>query len=222
MFRHLPRFAKNWLPAPAVLLLLAVSALLLLSDDLVRMLRYDRTGIDAGQYWRVLSANLVHSNYWHYLLNAGSVAVQALLFRDLLPARNWGLVALLCAAGNILGMHFFSPELRWYVGMSGALYGSAIFGAIALLRNREWLIGGALASYLTGRIIYEQFWDLPSDMEQMIGVPVAVDAHLWGLLTGYLCCLMLFMPAKIRHSNATKAHADKTEAGQHEVTGPQS
>ncbi len=155
------------------------------------LLRYDRAAVDAGQWWRLFTANVVHSNDIHFLLNAASVFVQAVLFRGLLPARIWIAVALWCALANILGLHWFSPYLKWYVGMSGALYGVAIVGALTLLFNREWLVGGVLTSYLTGRIIYEQNFELSDELAHLIEAPVAIDAHLWGLSSGYLAAILV-------------------------------
>jgi rhomboid family GlyGly-CTERM serine protease len=182
---------KNWrefAPPLSIWLWLAFCGVLVFLpvNDL---LRYDRAAFEAGEYWRVLTANMVHSNDIHYLLNAASVLVQSLLFRGLLPTRIWIAVALWCAVLNILGLHWWTPELNWYVGMSGALYGVAIVGAFSLLMNREWLVGGVLANYLTGRIIYEQNFELTDELAHWIDAPVAIDAHLWGLCSGYVAVL---------------------------------
>jgi rhomboid family GlyGly-CTERM serine protease len=184
---------RDFIPHWSLLLVLLISGSMVLSSELTQLLRYDRGAVLQGQWWRLFTANLVHSNGWHFLLNLSSVWVQAILFRDLTNARTWTTVSVLCAFGNLLGMHYFSLNLNWYVGMSGALYGIAIFGAMALLRNREWLVGGVLAAYLTGRILYERFFELSDELAHLINAPVATDAHLFGLLTGYSCSLLLFM-----------------------------
>lgn len=178
-------FLKSWLPPPSILALLLLCGVLTGYPEATEYLRYDRSAVNSGQWWRLLSANLVHNNFWHFALNLGSVWIQAVLFRDLLASKVWLLISLVCAFCNVLGLHLFSADIQWYVGMSGALYGIALFGSFALIRNREWLVGGILASYLTGRIVYEHLFTLPDELENLIGVTVAIDAHLWGLLTAY-------------------------------------
>ncbi len=189
----MPIALKNWrefIPHWSIWLWLAFCGALVFMP-VKDLLRYDRAAVDAGQWWRLLSANLVHSNDIHFLLNASSVLVQAVLFRGLLPARLWIAVALWCALANITGLHWFSPYLKWYVGMSGALYGVAIVGALSLLLNREWLVGGVLSAYLTGRIVYEQNFTLTDELAHLIAAPVAVDAHLWGLCSGYVAAIFV-------------------------------
>ena len=162
-----PEFRDYW-PLCCFLLL---TALLLLLPDAVTTLRYERTSVQQGEWWRLVSANLVHGNGWHWLLNAASASFQFWLFQGIGNRRWWWAVSLICLPANVLGMHWFSPGVSWYVGMSGALYGTAVFGGLLLLANREWLIGGVLSVYL---------------LAELITIPVAVDAHLWGLVTGYV------------------------------------
>jgi rhomboid family GlyGly-CTERM serine protease len=185
-YRKLAEFLPRW-PVWVWLAFCATLALLPVREAL----RYDRELVSDGEYWRLWTANLVHSNGIHYLLNAASVFVQAILFRNLLPMRVWVLVSLWCAVGNTLGMHWFAPTLGWYVGMSGALYGTAIVGALALLMNKEWWVGGILTAYLTGRIAYEQNFKLTDDLSKWIETAVAIDAHLWGLISGYIAAAPL-------------------------------
>lgn len=176
-----------------VWLSLLLTALLLLWPEAIKTLRYQRAEVVAGEWWRLFTANLVHSNGWHWLLNAASASFQFWLFQGLANARRWWLIAIICAVGNVLGMHWFSPGVGWYVGMSGALYGTAVVGGLLLLANREWLIGAVLSVYLLGRIVYEQTGGQTQDLASLIDAPVAVDAHLWGLICGYLLALPLIL-----------------------------
>ena len=165
---------------------LALTALLLCWPSLNDALRYERDAVSHGEWWRLVSANLVHGNGWHWLLNAASASFQFWLFQGLGSRRWWWAVGLICLPANVLGMHVFSPGVSWYVGMSGALYGTAVFGGLLLLGNREWLVGGVLSAYLLGRILYEQAGASTAELAQLITIPVAVDAHLWGLVSGYV------------------------------------
>jgi len=48
-----------------------------------------------------------------------------------------------------------------------------------------------LSAYLTGRIIYEQNFTLTDELAQLIDAPVAIDAHLWGLISGYMATAVI-------------------------------
>lgn len=172
---------------------LALTAALLLWPESTAVLRYQRDAVEQGAWWRLLTANMVHGNGWHWLLNAASAGFQFWLFQGLGSKRSWWLVSLICVPANVLGMHWFSPGVSWYVGMSGALYGTAVVGGLLLLANREWLVGGVLSTYLLGRILYEQFGASTAELAELITIPVAVDAHLWGLVTGYLLAALLLL-----------------------------
>ncbi len=182
---------RRLLPTPALLILILIcSALALFAPDSTELLRYQRDAFSGGEFWRVLTANLVHSNVWHLLLNLLAVIVLRALFCDLLPARAWWTVALLCAFGNVLGVHLFS-EFDWYVGMSGALYGVAVFGGAALLLGGEKLIGAGVLIWVIGRTVYEQIYGASADLAELIAVDVATSAHLSGVISGSLATVVL-------------------------------
>ena len=184
---------ERWRAAWPLALLIAITTVLHFIPDSTAWLRYERELVLQGQWHRLITANLVHTNHWHLLLNLSSIAVQWLLFCGLWRPRTWCVVAVVTTIGNIVGMHWFSPDTHWYVGMSGALYGSAVAGACALLLNREFLVGGVLWAYLNGRIVWEQFTGSPADLAAIIDAPVAIDAHLWGLVSGYLAVALLLL-----------------------------
>ncbi|TDQ43877.1 rhomboid family GlyGly-CTERM serine protease [Permianibacter aggregans] len=180
-------------------LVIALTGLLVLQPALTELLRYDRELFVQGEWWRLITANVVHSNGWHWLLNVLSILVQYLLFADTWRAPRWWLIAMVCTPLNILGMHLFT-DINWYVGLSGALYGTAICGSVALLCQREWRVGGVLFVYLNGRIVYEQLTGSPQDLAVLIEAPVAIDAHLWGLISGYLALALIYVGHKLARS----------------------
>jgi hypothetical protein len=65
---------------------LALDLVLGLGDSVAAMLRYDRSGIAAGGWWRLLTAHIVHLDWHHLLLNElGLVLVWALFAADYDP-----------------------------------------------------------------------------------------------------------------------------------------
>ena len=92
-------------------------------------------------------------------------------------------------AGSIaaidLGLWLGSPQLAWYVGLSGLLHGMLAAGIVAGLahRNSEALI---LAVVVAGKLAWEQFAGPLPGSEATSGGAVIVDAHLYGVIGGAL------------------------------------
>jgi len=167
------------------LALIGVCAVLLLPElagDAGRLaLRYDRAGLAAGQWWRLVTAHVVHLDLQHAALNSlGLVLMWALFARDYRPLQWLGIVAGSIAAIDI-GLWLRDSTVGWYVGSSGALHGVMTAGTLAHLRRRD-LDGWILAAFIIVKLLYEQFAGaLPfSDS----GAGVVVDAHLYGALGG--------------------------------------
>ena len=143
-------------------------------------LRYDRAGLSAGQWWRLLSAHLVHLDVRHALLNClGLVLMWVLFARDYSP-RRWLAIVLGAMAAIDLGLWLADSTILWYVGSSGVLHGVMAAGVLAHLRAGE-RDGWILAGFLGVKLAYEHwFGALPLSGPD----PVVVDAHLYGVVGG--------------------------------------
>ena len=164
--------------------LLATCAMLLLPElwgDTGRaLLRYDRVGLAAGQWWRLLTAHLVHLGLEHAALNSlGLVLMWALFARDYKPVQ-WVSIALASMAAIDAGLWLRDSTVAWYVGSSGALHGVMTAGTLAHLRRRD-LDGWILAAFIIVKLTYEQTAGALPFAE---GEGVVVDAHLYGALGG--------------------------------------
>ena len=164
--------------------LLATCALLLLPElggDAARaLLRYDRAGLAAGQWWRLLTAHVVHLGLEHAALNSmGLVLMWALFARDYKPGQ-WVLIALASMLAIDAGLWLRDSTVIWYVGSSGALHGVMSAGTLAHLRRRD-LDGWILAAFIIVKLTYEQTAGALPFAE---GEGVVVDAHLYGALGG--------------------------------------
>ena len=164
--------------------LLATCAMLLLPElwgDTGRaLLRYDRVGLAAGQWWRLLTAHLVHLGLEHAALNSlGLVLMWALFARDYKPGQ-WVSIALASMAAIDAGLWLRDSTVIWYVGSSGALHGVMTAGTLAHLRRRD-LDGWILATFIIAKLTYEQ---IAGALPFADGEGVVVDAHLYGALGG--------------------------------------
>lgn len=77
----------------------------------------------------------------------------------------------------------FSPDLIWYAGLSGALHGIFAWGACVDIKEKMksgWLLLIGLAI----KVGYEQIDGSSEQVANLIDAKVAVDAHLFGALTG--------------------------------------
>src|SRR6187549_3884829 len=171
--------------------LLGVCALLTLPEIVGEPARqamsYDRGALAGGEWWRLLTAHFVHLDPEHAFLNSlGLVLMWALFARDYSPWR-WAAIYCGSAIAVSLGLWFANPELRWYVGASGALHGVMAAGTIAHLRRRD-LDGWILATFIVCKLAYEQ----SAGALPFAGTAnTIVDAHLYGAIGGVVLALLL-------------------------------
>src|SRR6267154_6097550 len=173
----------------ALLAACAVLLLPVLAGDAGReALRYDRTALAAGQWWRLLTAHIVHLDFNHAALNSlGLVLMWALFARDYRP-RQWLAIVLGSVAAIDAGLWLRDSTIAWYVGSSGALHGVMAAGTLAHLRRRD-LDGWILAAFILLKLSYEQWTGALPFADS--GAGVVVDAHLYGALAGFAVATFL-------------------------------
>ena len=169
---------------PGVIGLVALA--LLVSGDAGReWLRFDRTGIAAGEAWRLLTGHLVHLGATLAVLNLAGLVLVWFLVGRAFTVRQWLAIMAGSVAAIDLGLWFGSPALEWYVGLSGLLHGMLAAGIVAGLaaRSGEALV---LAVVVTAKLAWEQFAGPLPGSEATSGGAVIVDAHLYGVIGGTL------------------------------------
>jgi rhomboid family GlyGly-CTERM serine protease len=151
-------------------------------------LRYQRAAIATGEWWRLLSAHLVHFNLAHMLANFAGLAVLWGLFLQYFRPRQWVFILIMAIAAIDAGLWWFNPQLSWYLGASGVLHG--IMAAVAWRGSLQgdhsaWLLAG----FLTIKLLYEQLGD-PA-LFWGGAVTVIVDAHWYGAIGGLAAAAIL-------------------------------
>lgn len=167
----------------ALLLLLALGAT---GEAGREMLRYERGAVANFQWWRLVSAHLVHLSWEHVLLNcAGLVLLWALFAREYSP-RRWLWIITTAVIAIDAGLWFFRPGVDWYLGASGVLHGVLAAGAYALYRRGESM-GAVLLLLLVVKLVYEQ---QSGSSVFAAGLPLVPDAHVLGVLGGLTGALL--------------------------------
>lgn len=166
-----------------------IGALSLLGNHATELLRYDRFAIEQGEYWRVLSGHLVHAGLAHTLLNMAGLVLIALLFPEPLPLRMWLWRVLSISLGISALMYWRLPDLGWYVGLSGTLHGLFVLGFWWLFRQGDRL-APLLLLVLMAKLTWEHFYGAISSNEDLVGVPVLVEAHSYGAMCALIYLLL--------------------------------
>lgn len=173
-----------WLPPVAIMALLL---LLALGGEAVRTaLRYDAAAITEGEWWRLLTGNLVHLGWWHLFLNEVGLLVLVLLCPERLSWGVWLRRLVLIGLGMSAGLYFFVPSTGWYVGMSGVIHGLFVLGLGRQIVDRRDLIAAGCLAYLVGKIAWEMIVGVPVSDESAIGGKVLVESHLYGSLSALI------------------------------------
>ena len=158
-------------------------------------LAYDSLLIEQQQFWRLLTGNFLHTNFNHLLLNSAGVILLWALHGQYFNAKPYLAFMLELCLGTTLCVYIFSPDLRWYVGLSGALHGLFLLGAYFDIRQglkSGWLLViGVLA-----KVAHERYYGASDDIAELIGANVAIDAHLYGCLSALLLISVLWFTTR--------------------------
>lgn len=172
------------------MLAIAVLLLSLLPEPFQSALRYSRTAIATGEYWRLITGHLLHSNGWHLLMNLGGLLLAMLLHSACFNYRQLIVQWLFCAVIISALLYVGSTSIHYYVGLSGLLHAMLTLGAlkdIQLKMSTGWL----LLAGLIAKVSWEQWHGPDAELANLINASVATDAHLYGVASAILLWLLL-------------------------------
>lgn len=176
-------------------LVVGMVTLQILDKQGLSLFRYQRNEILSGQLWRLISCHFVHFSWKHLVLNiAGLIFIWA-LFKHILSQRIWLLLTLGSIVGIDISLLIIHPEIKWYMGLSGVLHGYFAGGAILQIR----LNGIKSLPYLI-LLMIKLLWEylngpLPGS-EELTGVRVITEAHIYGAIGGSIVMLFLIVKRK--------------------------
>ncbi|OEE58803.1 rhombosortase [Enterovibrio norvegicus] len=170
-------------------ILVALVALTLIAQvpTVHEALVWDRLDIQAGQWWRIVTGNLTHTNAIHMAMNLAALLVLALLHRRYYAPRS--LLAMLWTMMVAIGAVMFISPFDWYAGLSGVLHGLFVFGVVRDIQNKVplgWvmLVGVAL------KLVHEAYTGGDSMTAELIEAGVAYQAHWAGAAVGLIFALV--------------------------------
>ena len=181
------------------LFLLVTIVLLMLAEPVSsQWLMFDRSAIDDGQLWRVLTAHFVHLSPMHLLGNAmGVILLGYVAGRSLSNALGVTLLVW-CLSVVGLGLYVFADYLERYVGLSGVLHGLILVAPfVSPFYSRR--IAACFLVLIVAKVLWEQssFYD-DMAMVGMIGGRVEANAHLLGTIAGLLFLLAYYLAGYVK------------------------
>ncbi|MFT5503698.1 MAG: rhomboid family GlyGly-CTERM serine protease [Gammaproteobacteria bacterium] len=185
---------RLWIIGTIILLIMIVGQLI----D-IELIRYQRNWILTGEYWRLISAHWTHVNWTHLGLNGAGLLLCLAITRPDWTLKRWCFY-LTVISFSISGLFtVLNPELGWYVGFSGVLFGIFCLSGIDLF-NHDRLIAVLLLSVIFGKVLIEQMSNLEVTSSELISSPVIVDAHFYGLISALIIALVqrVYTFSKIR------------------------
>lgn len=186
--------------AATLSLTLLMIGLSLLGTQAESLLEFNREKISEGEYWRLLTSNLVHYGFPHVAMNAAALLlIGGSFLRELSLKAYLGLLLITALAVN-LGTLVFNPELSFYRGFSGALHGLLVAGLLLNRLRNPWLsyLGVAL---VLAKIVHEHQADFQANqLQELLPVAVAVDSHMYGAIAGLVFFAVIWALARAKKS----------------------
>ena len=186
----------NWLTVAAVVAL--VTGLWLAGPDVTAALRYERTAVLDGQWWRLVTGHLVHADAAHLAWNLAGAALVWWLFGAEYGRLEWLVIVLASAAAIDIAFLGWMPGLDWYVGLSGVLHGCMAAGLAAWLARAHDPLVLLVAILFAAKLVFEH-WQGPLPFTAgTLALPVIVEAHSYGAIGGLAAALAV--RARRRHA----------------------
>lgn len=176
------------------LLVCVLATVIFLVPALKDTMIYDRDAIISGQWWRLITGNLVHLSLMHFTYDALALLVIGTA-AEIGGVRYLWLVY--ATAAIVIGCAVFiaSPELRFFGGLSGIVSATLVYLCLWGIRTGVWRSFFFLVLVLAFVKIGLEFLlgeSLLSATEHQPFIPSPVS-HLAGAATGVLVFLQVWL-----------------------------
>lgn len=170
----------------SIIMLVALGQLLVGLDKSVNLAGLDKRAVWAGEWWRLLTAPLLHANPLHLLLNAMSLFVLGKVIEILTSRHQLAFVFLAAALTGSVFSLFLLEETS--VGASGGIMGFIGFLFILGYRRSAFMPTNYAKSLAVSILI-------TAGMGVAGATFIDNAAHLGGLIAGLVCGLLWIKPS---------------------------
>jgi rhomboid family GlyGly-CTERM serine protease len=191
------RSLAAWL-LPGIIVGIAV-VLAVYGDSGREWLRFDRSAVANGEYWRLVSGHFVHLGVSHLAWDAAGLLLIWYLVGQSFSRKQWLVVSLVAVVGIDLGFWFLEPNLTWYVGLSGLVHGLLAAGVVGSLKSEGaymWILGVGLIA----KLAYEALVGPVPGSAESSGGTVIVAAHVYGAVAGAIAAGAIMIRDRTRLS----------------------
>ena len=172
------------------LLIVITSIVLALTEPMSsNLFAYDRNQLNHFEWWRLITGHFLHTNTSHLLLNLTGLTLLWALHGHHYKISRYSIQFLVLCLGTSIGLYYFAQHMQWYVGLSGVLHGLFVIGAYFDIRQKL-KTGWIMFIIVWVKVIYEQVFGASADVAKLIEANVAVDAHLFGTISG--CIIIMY------------------------------
>ena len=180
----------------APLLIIITSITLALTEPMSGdLFAYDRSQLNNFQWWRLITGHFLHTNTTHFLLNTAGLSLLWALHGHYYKIPQYLVQFLMLCLGTSIGLYLFAEQMQWYVGLSGVLHGLFVIGAYFDIRQK-FKTGWLMLVGVWLKVVHEQVYGASEDIAELIAANVAIDAHLFGTITGSIIIFYYFLTHK--------------------------
>lgn len=178
------------------LLFCSAAVVVFFVPELQNALIYDRAAITSGEWWRLLTGNLIHHSTTQLIFDVVAFSVAGALVE---VRRHAHFIILCMVAGACVGvvLYLAKPEMLYYAGLSGIVTALVVYLCLNGLGDTtwwRWLCAGALTLVVV-KIGVELVYDstLVGLAEPQLFVPMPLS-HVTGAVTALIFFLLTRSP----------------------------
>lgn len=156
----------------------AASVVVAVTPRLQGMLIYDRAAVASGEWWRLITGNLVHLSAEQLFYDLTVFLIAGWMI-EAYRIHHFPRLCLLSTALIGIGIYLFMPEMAYYAGLSGVATGAVAFLCLDGLRTGgvwRWLCMAVLIGLLAKvgvEIISDRFLVLSIDVPHIVPAPIS-------------------------------------------------
>ncbi|WP_108743790.1 rhombosortase [Salinivibrio sp. IB574] len=170
-----------------LIMILTVTVIIAQTPTIHDAFIWDRIAIESGQWWRIITGNLTHTNLEHLAINLSGLVVLYFFHGHYYDHKLLVPIVLMMLA---IGIAMLLSPFDWYAGLSGVLYGLFAWGCVRDIKNNA-SCGKVLLAGVVIKLGIDSYTGGNAITEALINAGVAYQAHWIGIVVGLVCAITL-------------------------------